>query len=54
MYIRKKFLSERMMRYWNRLPRAVVESLSMKEFKRRVDMGYGLKQAQAWTDGWTR
>ncbi len=31
--IRKNFFSESMMRHWHRLPREVVESLSMEVFR---------------------
>jgi len=36
--IRKNIFTERVVRHWHRLPRAVVESPSLEGFKKRVDM----------------
>jgi len=36
--IRKNFFTERAVKHWNRLPRAVVESPSLDGFKKHVDM----------------
>lgn len=36
MNIRNSFFTERVIKYWNRLPRAVVDSPSLEEFKNHV------------------
>jgi len=36
--IRKNFLTARVIRHWNRLPREVMELPSLEVFKKRVDV----------------
>ena len=45
---RKNFFTERVVKPWTRLPRAVGESPSLEGFKRRVDVALGDTVWQAW------
>ena len=38
---RKKFISERVVRYWNSLAREEMQSLSLEEFRERIDAALG-------------
>ncbi|KAK4826986.1 LOW QUALITY PROTEIN: hypothetical protein QYF61_013086 [Mycteria americana] len=45
--IRKFYFTERVIKHWNRLPREVVESPSLKELKKRVDVALQCKNSIA-------
>lgn len=42
LWLEKNFLTERVVKHWNRLPKAVGEVPFLKVFKKQVDMQYGL------------
>ena len=57
MNIRKNFFSERAVRHWNRLPKELVESLSLEVFKISEDMALWDMVYWAWwgwVSSWTR
>ena len=39
--IRKKFFTQRVVTHWNRLPKEVVDALSLEAFKARLDVALG-------------
>ena len=39
--IRKKFFTQRVVTLWNRLPKKVVDALSLEAFKARLDVALG-------------
>ena len=41
MDIRKKSFTVRVVRHWNRMPRDVVDALSLEAFKERMDKALG-------------
>ena len=41
MAIREKFFTERVLRCWNRLPRELVDALSLELLKARLDRALG-------------
>jgi len=53
---RKSFFHLRVMEHWHRLPREVVESLSLEIFKTRLDavLCSLLWVTLLWQEGWTR
>ena len=54
--VKKNFFSERVVRYWNRLPSKVADSPSLEMFKERLDVTLKEKGQWAWWQGfddWT-
>ena len=45
--IRRKFFTQRMVTYWNRLPKEVVDAPFLEAFKARLDVALA-----AWFGGW--
>ena len=45
---RKKFLTQRVVTHWNRLPKEVVDAPSLEPFKARLDVWLWA----AWSGGW--
>ncbi|RMC01664.1 hypothetical protein DUI87_21677 [Hirundo rustica rustica] len=41
LHVRKKFFTRRVIKYWNGLPREMVESPSLDMFKKRLDVAVG-------------
>ena len=39
--VREKFFTQRVVTHWNRLPKEVVDALSMGAFKARLDVALG-------------
>jgi len=39
--IRRKFFTHRLVTHWNRLPKEVVDALSLETFKARLDVALG-------------
>ena len=45
--IRRKFFTQRVVKHWNRLPREVVDALSLEAFKARLDVAVGSQIGRA-------